>query len=83
MKKCNEKSLHFCYSHHQTSFINTVLNINKLINLSESVLKVKSVRTKSVKNAINTVSNIVDILTSLKWNAETECDEKECWAWEM
>jgi len=51
--------------------------------LSESVLKVKSVRTKSVKNAMNTVSNIVDILTSLKWNAETECDEKECWAWEM
>ncbi len=47
-------------------FINTVLNINKLINLSESVLKIKSVRVKSVKNVIDIVSNTVDILALLK-----------------
>ncbi len=59
-------------------FINTVLNINELTNLSESVLKIKSVKAKSVKNAMNIISNIVDILTLLKWNAETECDKEEC-----
>ncbi len=29
---------------------------------------------------MNTVSNTVDILALLKWNAETECDEEEYWA---
>jgi len=66
IKKCNNKSLNFCYSHHQTLSVNTVLNINKLTNSSESVLKIKSVRAKSIKNAISTVSNIIDILTLLK-----------------
>jgi len=65
-KKCNKKSSDFYCSHYQTLFINTVLNINKLINLSESVLKIKSVRVKSVKNAMSTISNIIDILASLK-----------------
>ncbi len=54
-----------------------------MTNLSESVLKIKSVRARSVKNAMNTVSNIVDILALLKWNAETEYDEEEYWAQEM
>ncbi len=80
IKKCNKKSLNFCCSHHQILSVNTILNINKLTNSSESVLKIKSVRAKSVKNAMNTVSNTVDILALLKWNAETECDEEECWA---
>ncbi len=66
MKKHNNKSLSFCCSHHQTLFINTVLNTDELTNLSESVLKIKSVRARSVKNAMNTVSNIVDILALLK-----------------
>jgi len=65
-KKHNNKSLSFCCSHHQILFINTVLNINELTNLSESVLKVKSVRAKSVKNVMNTVNNTVDTLASLK-----------------
>ena len=75
IKKCNNKSLSFCCSHHQTLFINTVLNINKLINSSKSILKIKSARAKSVKNATDTVNNIIDILTSLKQNAETEQDK--------
>jgi len=45
--------------------------------LSESVLKIKSVRTKLIKNAMSTVNNTVNILAVLKWNAETEQDEKE------
>jgi len=47
-------------------FINTVLNINELTNLSESVLKIKSVRIKLVKNVINIISNTVNIFTLLK-----------------
>ena len=66
IKKYNKKSLSFCCAHHQTLFINTILNINELTNLSESVLKVKSVRAKSVKNVMNTVNNTVDTLASLK-----------------
>jgi len=66
IKKHNKKSLSFYYTHHQTLFINTVLNINELINSSESVLKIKSVRAKSVKNAINTVSNIFNTSALLK-----------------
>ncbi len=66
MKKCNDKSLNFHYSHHQTLSVNTVLNVNELTNLSESVLKIKSIRAKSVKNTINIINNIVDILTLLK-----------------
>jgi len=66
MKKHNKKSLSFCCSHHQTLFINTILNINKLTNLSESILKIKSVRIKSVKNVMSIVSNTVDILALLK-----------------
>ena len=57
-----------------------ILNINKLINSSESVLKIKSVRTKSVKNVISIVNNIVDMLALLKWNAETEQDKEEYYA---
>ncbi len=45
--------------------------------MSESVLKIKSVRTKLIKNAMSTVNNTVNILAVLKWNAETEQDEKE------
>ena len=48
-----------------------------MINLSELVLKIKSVRTKSVKNVMSTVNNTVDILASLKWNTETEHSEEE------
>jgi len=66
IKKCNKKSLNFCCSHHQTLSVNTVLNVNKLINLSKSVLKIKSVRAKSVKSVISTVNNTVDILALLK-----------------
>ena len=51
--------------------------------MSESILKIKSARAKSVKNATDIVSNIVDILILLKWNAETEHDEEEYWAQEM
>jgi len=65
-KKCNNKSLNFHCFHHQTLFINTVLNTDELTNSSESVLKAKSVRAKSVKNVMNIISNIVDILASLK-----------------
>jgi len=64
-KKCNKKSLSFYYSHHQMLSVNTVLNINKLINSLKSVLKIKSVRAKSVKNVINIVSNIVNTLALL------------------
>jgi len=77
IKKHNNKSLSFCYSHHQTLFINTVLNINKLTNLSESILKIKSVRAKSVKNVMSIVNNIVDIFALLKQNTETEYDKEE------
>jgi len=51
-----------------------------LTNLSESVLKIKSVRAKLIKNVIDTVSNIINILASLKWNAETEHSKEEYWA---
>jgi len=47
-------------------FVNTALNINELTNSSELILKIKSIRAKSVKNATNIVSNIVDILALLK-----------------
>jgi len=77
IKKHNNKSLNFCHSHHQTLFINTVLNINKLTNLSESILKIKSVRAKSMKNIMSTVNNIIDIFALLKQNAETEHSEEE------
>ncbi len=83
MKKCNDKSLSFHCSHHQILFINTASNTDELTNSSESVLKTKSVRARSVKNAMSTVSNIIDILASLKWNAETEYDKEEYWAQEM
>ncbi len=76
-KKCNKKSLSFYCSHHQTLFINTVLNINKLTNLSESVLKIKSVRAKLVKNVTDIVNNIVDIFALLKQNIETEHSKEE------
>jgi len=66
IKKYNKKSLSFCCAHHQTLFINTILNINELINLSKSVLKIKSVKIKSVKNVMNTVNNIIDISALLK-----------------
>ncbi len=66
MKKCNNKSLSSYYSHHQTLFINTVLNINELTNLSELILKIKSVKAKLIKNAISTVNNTVNILALLK-----------------
>jgi len=66
MKKCNNKSLSSCCFHHQTLFINTVLNINELTNSSELILKTKSARAKSVKNVMSTVSNIVNILALLK-----------------
>ncbi len=66
IKKCNNKSSDSYCSHHQTLFINTILNINKLTNSSELILKIKSVRAKSVKNAMNIISNIVDIFILLK-----------------
>jgi len=47
-------------------FVNIALNINELTNSSELILKIKSIRAKSVKNATNIVSNIVDILALLK-----------------
>jgi len=78
IKKCNKKSLSFYCSHHQILFINIILNINKLINLSKSVLKIKSVRAKSVKNTISIINNIINIFALLKQNAETECDKEEC-----
>jgi len=83
MKKCNNKSLSFCCSHHQTLFINTVLNINELTNLSELILKIKSVRARSVKNAMSIVNNTVDILALLTWNAETEYSKEEYQTQEM
>jgi len=79
IKKCNKKSLSFCCAHHQTLFINTVLNIDELTNLSESILKIKSVRTNLVKNAISIISNIINILALLKQNAETECWNRIRW----
>jgi len=66
IKKHNNKSLNFCCFHHQTLFINMISNTDKLTNSSESVLKIKSVRAKSVKNVMSTVSNIIDILALLK-----------------
>ena len=51
-----------------------------MTNLSELVLKIKSVRAKSVKNAINIISNTVNIFALLKWNIETEHSEEEYWA---
>ncbi len=66
IKKCNKKSLNFCCTHHQTLFINTVLNINELTNLSKSVLKIKSVRAKSVKNTTSIINNIINISALLK-----------------
>jgi len=66
IKKCNKKSSDFCCAHYLTSFINIILNVNKLTNSSESVLKIKSVRVKSVKNAISIINNTVDILVLLK-----------------
>ncbi len=77
IKKYNKKSSDFCCSHYQTLFINIILNINELINSSESVLKTKSARIKLVKNATDIVSNIIDILALLKQNTETEQDEEE------
>ena len=77
IKKHNEKSLSFCHTHHQTSFINTVLNINKLTNSSESVLKIKSVRAKSVKNVMSIINNIFDTSALLKQNTEIEQDKRE------
>jgi len=66
MKKCNDKSSDFCHFHHQTLFINTILNVNKLTNSLESVLKTKSAKVKLVKSATDTVSNIIDIFVLLK-----------------
>ncbi len=66
IKKYNKKSLDFHCTHHQMLFINTVLNVNKLTNLSELILKIKSVRAKSVKNVMNIINNIVDIFALLK-----------------
>jgi len=51
-----------------------------LINSSKLILKIKSARAKSVKNAIDIINNTVDIFALLKWNVETECDKEECWA---
>ena len=65
-KKHNKKSLSFCYSHHQILSINTILNINELTNLSESVLKIKSVKAKLIKNVMSTVTNIINIFALLK-----------------
>jgi len=48
-----------------------------LINSSELILKIKSAKAKSIKNAINIISNTVDILALLKQNAETEHDKEE------
>ncbi len=66
IKKHNDKSLSFYCSHHQILFINTVLNVNELINSLKLILKTKSARVKSVKNAMNIISNIVDTLALLK-----------------
>jgi len=77
IKKCNNKSLSFYHFHHQTSFINMILNINKLTNSSKSILKIKLAKAKSVKNAINIVNNIINIFALLKQNTETEHSEEE------
>jgi len=77
IKKHNDKSLSSYCSHYQTLFVNTVLNVNELTNLSELILKTKSVRAKLLKNVMSTVSNIVDILASLKWNTEMRQDKDE------
>ncbi len=66
IKKYNKKFLSFCYTHHQILSVNTVLNINELINLSELILKIKSVKVKSVKNVTDTVNNIINISALLK-----------------
>ncbi len=66
MKKYNKKSLNSYYSYYQILFINIILNINKLTNSSKLILKIKLTRAKLVKNAIDTVNNIVDTLTLLK-----------------
>ena len=50
--------------------------------MSELILKIKSVKTKLIKNATDIISNTVDILALLKWNAETECSKEEHWVWE-
>ncbi len=54
-----------------------------MTNLSELILKIKSVKAKLIKNAISTVNNTVNILALLKWNAETEQDKDKYYAWEM
>ena len=59
-------------------FVNTVLNINELTNLSELILKIKSARAKLIKNAMSTVNNTVNIFALLKQNAETEYNKEEC-----
>ncbi len=50
------------------------------MNSSKSVLKIKSVRAKLIKNIISTINNTVDISALLKWNTETEQDEEKYWA---
>jgi len=42
------------------------LNADKLTNSLKLILKIKSVRAKSVKNAMSIINNIVDILALLK-----------------
>ncbi len=46
--------------------VNIILNINELTNLSELILKIKSVRIKLIKNVMNIISNTVNILALLK-----------------
>ncbi len=77
IKKYNKKSLSLYCSHYQILFINIILNINKLTNSSESVLKIKSVRAKLVKNVMNIINNTVDILALLKQNVETEHNKEK------
>ncbi len=66
IKKHNKKSLSSYCSHYQTLSVNTILNINKLINSSKLILKIKSARAKSVKNAIDIINSTVDIFALLK-----------------
>ncbi len=47
------------------------------MNSSESILKIKSVRAKSVKNTINIINNIINTSALLKQNTETDQDEEE------
>jgi len=77
IKKHNKKSLSSYCSHYQMLFINTILNIDKLTNLSESILKIKSAKAKLVKNTTSIVNNTVDISALLKQNTETECNEEK------